>query len=264
MSDTTVIYRPEGRIGYLILNRPEKLNAISPALIADFNTALDQADADDEVRVLIMKGAGRAFSVGMDLTAGYKPNEMTITEDRDRLVMNMDWFLRVWDFRKPIVAEVHGYCCAAATMLALAADITLVSTDCKIRFPSIPLGGGFVSTFWTFFVGPKRAKEMDYIANSEISGSEAEAWGWANHAVAPTELEGFARDLAGKIARTPPDLLGLKKGAINRVMELQGFRQAAMGGVEWDTLCHFSAGAREMRQRIADRGLKGAQESLDE
>jgi enoyl-CoA hydratase len=147
-------------------------------------------------------------------------------------------------------------------MLALACDITLVSSDCKIRFPSIPIGGGFVSSFWAFFVGPKRAKEMDFVAGSEISGADAEAWGWANRAFPPAELEARATQMAKAISKTPPDLLRLKKMAINRVVEWQGFRQAMIGGAEWDTLSHFSDGAREMRQRVVDLGMKEAIKSL--
>ena len=262
MSDKTVLLQVDGAVGTLLLNRPEKLNAFSPAMLADLSAALDEALQNKEVRVLILKGAGRAFSVGMDIQGGSTPQDLGVSADRERLQACVEVFLRVWDFPKPIVAQVHGYCCAAATMLALACDITLVSEDCKIRFPSIPIGGGFVSSFWAFFVGPKKAKEMDYIAGSEILGAEAHAWGWANHALPEAELEARAQRMATLISKTPSDLLRMKKLAINRVAEWQGFRQAMLAGAEWDTLSHFTEGAAEMRNRITTLGLREAIKTL--
>jgi enoyl-CoA hydratase len=257
-----VLYETDGPIATLILNRPDKMNAFNLELFAALSAALDRAESDPAIRVLILKGAGRAFSVGMDLESGQSPAQLGVSADRNRLQTHIEEFLRVWDFPKPVIGQVHGYCCAAATMLALACDITLVSSDCKIRFPSIPIGGGFVSSFWAFFVGPKRAKEMDFVAGSEITGADAEAWGWANRAFPPAELEARATQMAKAISKTPPDLLRLKKMAINRVVEWQGFRQAMIGGAEWDTLSHFSDGAREMRQRVVDLGMKEAIKSL--
>lgn len=263
MSGDTVLLEKDEAVGTVILNRPEKLNAFSPALLTDLGAVLEAARQDPDIRVLILKGAGRAFSVGMDIQGGgATPADLGVAADRERLQAAVELFLRVWDFPKPIVAQVHGYCCAAATMLALAADITLVSRDCKIRFPSIPIGGGFVSSFWAFFVGPKRAKEMDYIAGSEISGAEACDWGWANHALDESELPARAQRMAQLIAKTPSDLLRMKKLAINRVSEWQGFRQSMLAGAEWDTLSHFTAGATEMRDRITRLGLREAIRTL--
>jgi enoyl-CoA hydratase len=257
-----VLYEADGPIATLILNRPDKMNAFNGELFAALRQALDRAEHDPAIRVVIIKGAGRAFSVGMDLEGGPSPAQLGVTADRSRLQHHIEDFLHVWDFPKPVIGQVHGFCIAAGTMLALACDITLVSTDCRIRFPSIPIGGGFVSSFWTFFVGPKRAKEMDFIAGNEISGADAEVWGFANRAIPPAELAAKATHMAKAISKTPPDLLRLKKMAINRVVEWQGFRQAMIGGAEWDTLCHFSEGASEMRQRVVELGMKEAIKSL--
>lgn len=262
MSARTVRLEVDGRIGRIVLDRPQKLNAMNAEMFTDLRAVLDEAMAQDELRVLILEGAGRAFSVGMDVEGYAPPAEMGVVADRERLQANLELFLRVWDFPKPIVASVHGYCCGAATMLALSCDITLVSEDCKIRFPSMPLGGGFVSSFWAFFVGPRKAKEMDFIAGSEITGAEAKDWGWANHAVPAAELQARAQRMAALIAKTPSDLLRIKKLAINRVSEWQGFRQAMLAGAEWDTLSHFTEGAVEMRQKISELGLKDAIKSL--
>jgi enoyl-CoA hydratase/carnithine racemase len=254
----SILYETSGTVLTLILNRPDRLNAFNSQMLEALQAALDRAEQDDGVRVVIIKGAGRAFSSGMDLQGGYNPTTLGVTGDRQRLEKVIRDFLRIWEFPKPVIGQVHGICAAAATMLALCCDITLVSNECRIRFPSIPVGGGFVSSFWAYFVGPKKAKEMDFVAGSELTGTEASQIGWANRSIPSEELEAHALQLARLIARTPGDLLRLKKLAINRVTEAQGFSQAMLGGAEWDTLCHFSHGASEIRELIADKGLKGA------
>jgi enoyl-CoA hydratase len=265
MSQDAVLYENDGPVAVVTLNRPEKLNAINFALEAGLRAALDRAEADPVVRVVLLRGAGRAFCSGMDLDpgAGATPEQVGVARDREQHQKHIEGFMRFWEFPKPTVAEVHGFCIAGGTMLAMACDITLVSADCRIRFPSIPVGGGFVSSFWTLFVGPKKAKELDFIAGSEISGAEATQWGFANQAIPAEGLPARARLMARQIARTPPDLLRLKKLAINSVVERQGWRQAMLAGAEWDALCHFSDGALEMRRRIGQYGLKGAIATLD-
>ncbi len=264
MSNDVVLYETDGPVATIIMNRPEKLNALNSALRDGIQRALDKAEADSGIRCVILKGAGRAFCSGMDLDpGGATPEQLGVGPDRERLQKAIEGFVRFWEFPKPTIAQVHGFCIAGGSMLAMACDITLVAADCRIRFPSIPIGGGFVSSFWTLFVGPKKAKELDFVAGSEITGAEATQWGFANHALPLDELEPRAKLLAKMISRTPPDLLRLKKLAINSICERQGYRQSMLGGAEWDALCHFSDGALEMRRRIVEKGLKGAIASLD-
>src|SRR5690606_19626412 len=130
--------------------------------------------------------------------------------------------------------------------------------ECRVRWPSLPIGGGLIGTMWTWLIGPKKAKEMSFIAGSELSGKEAHSWGWANRAVPEADLEAETLAMAQAIAATPADLLRIKKLAINRIMDLQGFRTAAQFGAEWDAIAHFSPGAQQMSQRIRDMGLRGA------
>jgi enoyl-CoA hydratase/carnithine racemase len=254
-----VLYERQGPIAIITLNRPEKLNAFNAQLLINFTKALDLAERDETARVVIVKGAGRAFSVGYDVSPGeYSPHHVNIAEDREWLHGAIEKWLRVWEFPKPVIAQVHGYCIAGATMLALCCDITIVSNECKIRWPSLPLGGGLISTMWTWLSGPKKAKEMSFIAGSEMTGAEAHFWGFANRAVPETDLEAVTLRMARQIARTPPDLLRLKKLAINRIMDIQGFRTAAMFGAEWDSIAHFSTGAMNVAEKIQELGLKGA------
>lgn len=256
---STVLYDQVGTVAVLTLNRPDKLNAFNAEMLSDLMAALAQAGADAGVRVVVLKGAGRAFSAGYDVAPGaHSPHERGIIQDRDDLHGMIDKWLQIYEFPKPIVAQVHGFCIAGATMLAICCDITLVAEDCRIRWPSLPLGGGLISTMWTWLVGPKKAREMSYISGSEMSGAEAYHWGWANRAVPEANLEAAAMAMAQAIARTPPDLLRLKKLAINRIMDIQGFRTAAMFGAEWDAIAHFGPGATETAGKIKEVGVKGA------
>ena len=256
---STVLYEQTGPIAVLTLNRPEKLNAFNAAMLSDLMAMLDRARAEETVRVVVLKGAGRAFSAGYDVDPGeHSPHDKGIAQDREDLHGMIDKWLQVYEFPKPIIAQVHGFCIAGSTMLAICCDITLVADDARIRWPSLPLGGGLISTMWCWLVGPKKAREMSYIAGSEMSGSEAFQWGWANRAVPAVTLEETAMAMARAIARTPSDLLRLKKLAINRIMDIQGFRTAAMFGAEWDSIAHFSAGATATTEKIGELGMKGA------
>lgn len=259
MTMDTVRYEAADRVGTITLNRPEKLNAFSEQMLVDFAAALDLAERDQEARVLIIRGAGRAFSVGYDLSPGeFSPQDHTITEDREWLNRAIALWIRVWEFPKPVIAQVHGYCVAGASMLAICADITVVAEDASIRWPALPIGGGLIGPMWAWVIGSKKAKEMSFIAGSEMSGVEAHALGWANHCVPAVELEKKTGALASLMARTPADLLRLKKQAINRVMEVQGFRASIQFSAEWDSIAHYGEGAMSTTAKIHELGLKGA------
>jgi enoyl-CoA hydratase len=259
MEQDIVLFEKSGAVGTIVLNRPDKLNALNQSMLEALDRRLHEAEADDSISVVVIKGAGRAFSAGVDLDpASHKPDAGAVTADRDRIEGQIDRWERLWRFPKPVIAQVHGYCIAASTVIALSCDFIVISDECRIRFPSLPLGGGYVSTYWALAIGPRKAKEMDFIAGSEITGVEAKALGWANHCFPEAELEQRTRSIAEAVARTPLDLLRLKKKAINRVMEMQHYPAAVRMGAEWDSIAHFSEGATRVRELIKVHGLKGA------
>jgi enoyl-CoA hydratase len=248
----------------LVLNRPQRLNAMNVALLDEFEQALDVLAADDETRVIVIRGEGRAFSTGYDIQRDESEVGHTrdITEDYTRLDRNIQRFFKIWDHPKPVIAAVHGYCLAGATQLCVFCDITVVADNAKIGLPSIPIGGGYITPIWTPLVGPKRAKQMSFVAGSQISGAVASEWGWANYAVPEDELWANVRALASEIAKIPSEILRMKKYAINRVAEVQGFRTIAPMGAETDALLHYSAAVERLSQSIRDLGLKSAIEQF--
>lgn len=252
----------DGPVAWLTLDRPHRLNAMDDRLLAELDHAFDALHGTSN-RVVVVRGAGRAFCAGYDLAAdseeiGYATSRGPV-HDRDRLLSNIELWTRIWRHEQPVIAAVHGYCIGGGAQLASMCDITVVAEDAQIQSsPSLPIGGGYLSPLWVHLVGPKRAKLMSFDAGRTISGAKAAAWGWAAEAVPAAELEEYVRDLAYSIARTPGNLLRLKKEAINRVVEMEGLITYARTGAETDALLHLTPEVLEVQTWIKELGLKGA------
>ncbi len=257
----------EESIVWITLNRPKKLNAINDQLLNELESAFDYL-ADVDHRVVVIKGAGTAFSAGYDLGTESKElgyaGERGAIEDRDRQMHNVDVYMKLWRHPVPVIAQIHGYCLGGSTQLCVFADITVVADDAIISAsPALPIGGGFISPLWATLVGPKRAKLLSYDSGHRISGKTASEWGWATESVPAAELEAHVRQMAYSIARTPASILKLKKEAVNRVVEMQGLVTIARMGTETDALLHLTPEVQVLLHSIRDLGLKGAIASFD-
>lgn len=255
MLEKTVLIERKGRIAYVILNRPEKLNALNANLFNELDESLEELRTDDSISVLIIKGNERAFSVGYDVSKYKNP---TVQEDRDKLEEYTRRWLRIWEYPKPIIAQVQGFALAGGTQLLACCDIVITDEEAQFGFPSLPLGGGFVGIYWGWHVGPQRAKMLDLTAGSRITGKEATEYGFAAKCFKREELEEETLNIARGIAKTPLDILILKKKAHNRIMELQGFRTGIMFGPEQDAIIHTADGIKLVHEKIKELGLKGA------
>lgn len=251
------------RVATITLDRPERLNAISDGMMDAFVDAFDELERKKDHRVVVVRGAGRAFSAGYDVASdseeiGYAEHRDPVA-DRNRQLRSIDVFMRMWRHPLPVIAQVHGYCMAGATQMCVFSDLTYVADDAVIAAsPALPIGGGFISPLWSSLVGPKRAKLMSFDAGHRISGRTAVEWGWATGAVPATDLDEHVRSTAISIARTPASILTLKKEAANRTLELQGFLTIARMGTETDALLHLTPEIQELQESIRERGLKGA------
>ncbi len=253
--DETILYEVDERVATVTLNRPEKLNAITPTLQRELLVALRRAADDDDVRVAIVRGAGRGFCAGYDVTSG----EMVargVPADRQQLEAVLRGWLEIWDLPLPVIAQVHGVCLAGGTQLAAICDITIAADDARVGTPQLPLGAGYVASFWAWFVGPKKAKEVFFETGAIVSAGEAVAMGLFNRVVPAAELDQHVIDYARAVARQPKDLLALQKLAINRTQEAQGFRQALLQGAEIDAIAHASPSVRTVNRHIGEYGLK--------
>ena len=252
----------EGPIAWLTLNRPDRLNALTTSMLdqlADALTELERSDA----KVVVIRGAGRAFSAGYDIN----PDAEEVGEshlrgpvaDRNRQAAYIERFTRIWRHPQPVIAAIHGFCMAGASQLACFCDITVVADDAVIAAsPALPLGGGFISPLWSFRVGPQRAKEMSFVPGRRIDGRTAVEWGFANTAVPAAGLESYVRDLALSIATVPAPVLQMKKLAVNRVQEIQGVLTIAGFGADTDALIHTTSDVAEIQELVRDVGVKEA------
>ena len=199
-----VEYAVSARVATVTLNRPEKLNAITTQLQDELLAALREAEADPAVHCAVVTGAGRGFCAGYDVVKGAGPAPGSgVTGDRDWLErVNRGW-LSIWDLRLPVIAKVHGVCLAGGSQLAAICDITFVSEECKVGTPQLPLGAGWVSAFWAWHVGPKKAKEIFFPTGTMITGAEAVEMGLFNRAVPAAELDAFVDAYVARVVRTP-------------------------------------------------------------
>jgi enoyl-CoA hydratase len=157
-----------------------------------------------------------------------------------------------------VIAQVHGFCLAGGTQLALICDITVAAEDATFGIPQLPVGIGFVAPFWTWLIGPKKAREVFYRIGSRIDAQEALRLGMINAVFPKERLEAETRAMAASIAETPVEILQLAKRGINETQEVQGFRESLMFGCEIDALSHQSNAVRAVNRLIRERGLRAA------
>lgn len=250
---------PDGMVLYLTLNRPDRANALNAEMLAQFEEALEGARHDESVRVVVIRGAGRGFSAGYDMDRPEEPGgdgrRDPLAEYRHDRELIERW-LKVWDFPKPVIAQVHGYCMGGATQLAFLCDLTYVADNTRIQYAAMRAGSGLIPPTWALAIGPKRAKEFGFPAGTTISGTTAAEWGWANHAVPADQLEDVVAEMALRIAIEPPGLVELEKAAINRVFEAAGFRTALLAGALSNAVGHGSFDSAAIHQELQQLGAK--------
>lgn len=245
MSYQLIRYSTDGPLAWLSLNRPDKLNAINAAMIVELNDALDRAESDPSVRVVLLSGEGRAFSAGFDLAigvdggmeeeAGASPDhEAHKSAMRRELTQDFNIIMRFWDCPKPTIAAVHTYCLGSAMEMAVACDITLAASGCRFGAPEVKFGSGIVALLLPWLCGPKKAKELLLTGTDRLSADQAQACGLVNQVVSADTLLECARAMAMDIAANDQLAVRLTKQAINRSMETAGMRQALLDALETD------------------------------
>jgi enoyl-CoA hydratase/carnithine racemase len=228
-----VIYERQGPIARIILNQPEKANAQSSAMVRDVDACLDDAERDYDIRVLILKANGRGFCsghlIGREGTA-YAEFREAQEKVGSAWKPQFDLFvwpvLHLWEFPKPVIAQVHGYAIGGGTYFALLPDITIASDDAYFQMPLVQglgLPGGETMIEPWVFMNWKRAAEYLYTAQT-LSAEEAFEMGLVNHVVPRAELESTVEAMAAQIALAPMSTLMATKALIKRAWELMGLR----------------------------------------
>lgn len=255
-----VLVEDLGPVRRLTLHRPEVLNALDHGLLDELEAALDVAAADRDVSVLILRGAGRAFCSGYDLSEDADEGELD--EDAWRAILGASTrrLLKLFDHPKPIIASVHGYCLAGGTDLMLAADLCVAADDAMFGYVDIRFGSGVVSMFLPWVIGVRAAKELLFTGEDRVPAAEAHRLGLVNRVVPRAELDAATLALAEEIAKNEPFVVQMTKRSVHRTWEEAGFRRAMEDNVEFDVLIETANLPQrdEFRRITAEQGLKAA------
>jgi enoyl-CoA hydratase len=257
--DLVLVDAPAPGIRRFTLNRPDKRNALNHPLRAALMDGLIEADEDDDVRVMIVRGAGSCFSAGYDLGAGnvdqllphhtagglgHWPRHVT------------DTWMSIWDLAKPVIAQVHGYCLAGGSELATGCDLIFVAEDAQIGYPAVRMATADMH-FHAWTLGMRRAMQM-MLTGDSISGHQAADEGWANEAHPAEDLEDAVLEIAARIARIDPVLVQVNKRAVHRQMEAMGVRTGIRMGTELCALGMFTPALEQFTARARTDGLTAA------
>jgi enoyl-CoA hydratase/carnithine racemase len=233
-----LIYEVRDEIGYLTLNRPDKLNALSRELMAELCQVLERVEKEPNVRVVILSGAGKAFSSGFDLEL--RPDEPEICERpveewRSQLKSDLETFLMIWNSEKPYIAAINGYALAGACELVQICDIKIASERAVLGEPEIRFGNGPPLLITPFSVGLAKAKEL-LLTGEMLSAQEAERLGMINRVVPHDQLMAECEKTARKLIKIAKVGVTYNKAAINRAFENMGFLNTIYHNLELVTL----------------------------
>ena len=263
----TVLYEAADAVATLTLNRPERLNAITPQLVEDFDAALARALDDDEVRVVRLRGAGSAFCAGYDI--GWGSASMQEAEegapwdpiaDYQTMRRFVDAYMALWRSPKPVVAQVHGYCVAGGTDFALCCDLIVCADDCRIGYPPARVWGSPTTAMWMYRLGLERSKRL-LLTGDAIDGRRAVEWGLASEAVPAEQLEAAGLALARRVALLPHNQAAMMKLLVNQAFEQMGLHTTQLIGTLLDGAARHTPegtaftqrGLADVRGAVADR-----------
>jgi enoyl-CoA hydratase/carnithine racemase len=268
MDFETLIYETLGdNVARLTLNRPEKLNAMNPKMLSELDRVLDTFERDREATVLVIRGAGRAFCAGYDITPrpeGGGLGEFTVTTDRLGLQKMIDRWQRLWTLPKPTIAQVHGYCLAGATELVGHCDIVIAADDAQFGHPAGRALGVIPSlSLWPYLIGMRKTKELLFTGDL-LPAADALEWRLINRVVARDRLDDETLAFAKRVAMVPLDLLTLHKAAVNRFYEIMGIRAAEQSASDLDVIAHQTPAVKQWSKASREKGLKGALKERDD
>jgi enoyl-CoA hydratase len=262
MSDAyqTIRLQRRGAVALLTLARPQRLNAIDKRMLGELQLSLDEVERDEEIRALVIMGAGGNFSSGFDLKEQMETRPSGVDAWREILDRDFSTIMRFWHLKKPTIAAVQGYCLAGGCELALSCDITIAAEDAVFGEPELKFGAGIVVMILPWLVGPKRAKEIILSGADRISALEAARIGLINRVVPPDQLESSALALARHIAVIDPRLVQRTKQAINRGFEIMGLIEALDAALDIDLAIEGegSDDKRKFMEIARQNGLRAA------
>jgi enoyl-CoA hydratase/carnithine racemase len=230
-----VQYTLEGPVAIITLNRPERLNAMDQTMLEQLIDAANKAEQDDQIRAVVLTGAGRGFSSGFDLKAQAQKTPNGVDEWGPILRQDFDAVMKFWHLQKPTVAAVHGTALAGACELAMACDITIADESAVFGEPELRFGAGIVVMLLPWLVGVKRAKEIILLGLDHVEAHQAAQIGLITRVVPKGDHLLEALSVARQLSRIDPPLVKETKRAINRAYAIMGLDEALEEGLEIDT-----------------------------
>ena len=233
MTVELVTYAVDGKVGIVTLNRPDKLNAISPELKRALVDRLREADGDAGTNVVVLRAEGRSFSAGYDISpnparAARRGNALAWHES---LADDVALEITPWDMRKPVIASVQGHCLGGGCELVMMCDLTVAADDALFGEPEIRFSNVGPALIMPFIIGLKRARELLYLGDP-IDAQTALQYGMVNRVVPRAELEAATMKFARRLALISPEALAATKLAISRGADAAGFRNAIRAGLD--------------------------------
>ena len=267
----------QDRLARITLNRPEKMNALTGELFTELNECLHDLEADQSCRVIILRGAGRCFSAGYDLTPGRerRPGErryQTVDDKRRTLMMNVrtsmqqitDVQMYLWNMAKITIAQLHGYALAGGCELAMMTDLVVAADDTQIGHPGLRgLGTARNGNIWPLVMSMRKAKEY-YYTGDNMTGAEAAEVEMINYAWPKEELDANTVAFAERIANGSADHLAVLKLTMNRFYENMGIYSSVRSATEQDALAQMTEWTYRFGEAVREGGLKHAFQSRDE
>jgi enoyl-CoA hydratase len=269
VSYETIAYDVRDAIAFVTLNRPDSLNTIVPPMPDEVQDAVHAATADQAVKVIVLRGAGRGFCAGYDFGGGFK-------HWGDALETDGQWdpgkdfamatspslsptqkFLSVWRTHKPVIAQVHGWCVGGGSDFALSADLVVASDDARIGTPYSRMWGAYLSGMWIYRLGLTKAKEHA-LTGRPLSGKEAADAGLINRAVPFAELEPEVRKLADQLSSMPASQLAAMKLVVNQAFENMGLGATQTLGPILDGLMRNTPDAKRWIELAEQEGVGAA------
>jgi enoyl-CoA hydratase len=287
---SAVQFAVDGRVARITLNRPERGNGITRALLTELEGLVERADLDPEVHVILLAGAGKGFCGGYDLVesaegasgpteSGAMPgsplDSLVIKENHDpgrpwdpmvdhaMMSRNVRAFMSLYHCSKPVVCKVHGFCVAGGTDMALCSDLLVIAADAKIGYPPARVWGSPTTAMWAYRLGPQRAKRLLFTGDS-LSGAEALEWGLAIEAPDSAELDARVEALVGRIAMVPVNQLQMMKLLVNQALYSQGLHATQTLGTVFDGVARHTAEGYAFAGRAASDGFRAAVRERDE
>jgi enoyl-CoA hydratase len=255
------------RVARLLLNRPERLNAINDDTPREIRAAVEWANANDEVHVILVEGAGKGFCGGYDLShfgegdidhpCQQERHPWNPLDDYAFMKRNTEDFMSLWRSPKPTIAKVHGAAVAGGSDIALCCDIVVMAEDARIGYPPARVWGCPTTAMWVYRLGAEKAKRM-LLTGDLVDGREAKAMGLVLDAVPERELEGRVVALAQRMAGVPRNQLMMQKLLVNQAYENMGLAATQAFATLFDGITRHSPEGAWFRQYAAERGFHEA------